>query len=638
MVVAHNLSASNANRNLGVSTGTIKKHTEKLSSGYKINRAADDAAGLTISEKMRSQIRGLTQASANAQDGISFVQTADGTLDEVSAMLKRSKELAVKASTETLTEADRAAIQSEIKSICDEIDRVQESSTFNDFRIFSEAGYPPSEAGVVNDVSPVNAETNIPVVITLGMIDANGDIVGTTTGLTTGTANSFAAGSNEEKMANFLKGAVSSAVGQLQSAYPDLMAAASTGGVEIGLELGNIDGVGTTLAYVRAGRMTSGTSTTITYTLRVDTSDYNPANIDSWTDAQKSDLAATIAHEMTHAIMFDTMPSGMFGSLPEWFVEGTAQTSSGDGGWVHRNPSDEYLQSKIKDLYGNPYGTGYLAAMYLGHLAGGGDAAGSSINPATIKAGLDDVLTEVAKGKSLSNAIKDKVPGYNDLASFESAFVNGDNNVFQFAKNLMNQVGASGAGSLLGGSLNATETTVFPASVGTTAPAGNYNLNPSVQAVGVGYTGAPMPVPASQSYGDGKGRDIYLQVGAANRDEQRIKVKRFNISCDSLFEGQKMDVSTAESARSSLARIDVADANVSKIRSYYGAIQNRLEHTISNLDNVVENTTAAESQIRDTDMAKEMVDYTKMNVLIQAGNAMLSQAMQTPQNVLQLLQ
>ncbi|MBO4267555.1 MAG: flagellin, partial [Lachnospiraceae bacterium] len=253
MVVAHNLSASNANRNLGVSTGTIKKHTEKLSSGYKINRAADDAAGLTISEKMRSQIRGLTQASANAQDGISFVQTADGTLDEVSAMLKRSKELAVKASTETLTEADRAAIQSEIKSICDEIDRVQESSTFNDFRIFSEAGYPPSEAGVVNDVSPVNAETNIPVVITLGMIDANGDIVGTTTGLTTGTANSFAAGSNEEKMANFLKGAVSSAVGQLQSAYPDLMDAASTGGVQIGLELGNIDGVGTTLAYVRAG-------------------------------------------------------------------------------------------------------------------------------------------------------------------------------------------------------------------------------------------------------------------------------------------------------------------------------------------------------------------------------------------------
>ncbi len=632
MVVAHNLFASNANRNLGVSTGTIKKHTEKLSSGYKINRAADDAAGLTISEKMRSQIRGLTQASANAQDGISFVQTADGTLDEVSAMLKRSKELAVKASTETLTDADRAAIQSEIKSICDEIDRVQESSTFNDFRVFSEAGYPPSEADVVNGIGPANDQMQTPVTVTLAMIDAGGNQVGTTTGLTRGTVNSFSP--QEQVLADFVKGAVSSAVGKLQSAYPHLMTAASTGGVEIGLELGNIDGVGTTLAYVRVGRMTSGTSTTITYTLRVDTSDYDPNNL---TDAKKSDLAATIAHEMTHAIMFDTMPGGMFGSLPPWFVEGTAQTSSGDGGWVRRNPSEEDLLKQIKDLYENEYGAGYLAAMYLGHLAGGGDATGSSINPVTIKAGLDDVLTEIAKGKSLSDAIKDKVTGYNDLASFESAFVNGNSNVLQFAKNLMDQVGTTGAGSLLG-NLSDPETTVFPATVGATPPAGNYNLNTSVQAVGVGYTGAPMPVPASQSYGDGKGRDIYLQVGAANRDEQRIKVKRFNISCDSLFEGQKMDVSTAESARSSLARIDVADANVSKIRSYYGAIQNRLEHTISNLDNVVENTTAAESQIRDTDMAKEMVDYTKMNVLIQAGNAMLTQAMQTPQNVLQLLQ
>lgn len=632
MVVAHNLLASNANRNLGISTGTIKKHTEKLSSGYKINRAADDAAGLTISEKMRSQIRGLTQASANAQDGVSFVQTADGTLDEVSAMLKRSKELAVKASTGTLTEADRAAIQSEIKSICDEIDRVQESSTFNDFHIFSEAGYPPSEAGVVNDMSPVNTGMEMTVTITLGMIDAGNNKVETTTGLTLGTANNFASGSKEEEMANFIKGAVSSAVTKIQSSYHDLMEAAATKGVEIGLELGNIDGVGSTLAYVRAGKMTSGASTTITYTLRVDTSDYDPNNL---TDAKKSDLAATIAHEMTHAIMFDTMPSGMFGSLPEWFVEGTAQTSSGDGGWVHRDPSDSYLQDKIKDLYSNPYGTGYLAAMYLGHLAGGGDATGSSINPANIKTGLDKVLTEVAKGKSLSDAIKDKVTGFDSLASFESAFVNGNSNVLQFAKNLMNNVG-TGAGSLLG-NLNDTEAAVFPPSVGTTGDATNYNLNTSVQAVGVGYTGAPMPVPASESYGDGKGRDIYLQVGAANRDEQRIKVKRFNISCNSLFEGNKMDVSTVDSARNSLARIDVADANVSKIRSYYGAIQNRLEHTIANLDNVVENTTAAESLIRDTDMAKEMVDYTKMNVLIQAGNAMLSQAMQTPQNVLQLL-
>ncbi len=627
MIVAHNLLASNANRNLGLSTGGIKKHTEKLSSGYKINRAADDAAGLTISEKMRSQIRGLTQASSNAQDGVSFVQTADGTLDEVSAMLKRTKELAVKASTGTLTDADRQAIQAEVKSICDEIDRVQQSSTFNDFRIFSEGGYPPSEAKVVNDVIPV----------TVNMVDAGGNKVNATTPpATTGTANSFAPGSGEEKMANFVKGAVNNAVGNLQAAYPGLMNAASTSGVEIGLLLGNIDGSGQTLAQIEAGKVTSGSATTLSYTLHVDTSDYNPSTIDSWTDAQKSDLAATIAHEMTHAIMVDTMPNGMFGSLPQWFVEGTAQTSSGDNGWIRRNPDDDYLQDKIRDLYGNPYGTGYLAAMYLGHLAGGGDTTGSSINPATIKSGLDKVLTDIAKGKSLSDAIKDSGAGFDNLSSFESAFVNGNDNVFQFAKNLMNQVGTNGAGSLMG-SLNAPESTVFPPSVGTTPDASNYNLNTATQKVGNGYNGAPVPVPASESYGDGKGRDIYLQVGAANRQEQRIKVKRFNISCDSLFEGHKMDVSTIDNARDSLEYIDKADANVSSVRSYYGAVQNRLEHTIANLDNIVENTTAAESQIRDTDMAREMVDYTKMNVLIQAGNAMLSQAMQNPQNVLQLL-
>lgn len=627
MIVAHNLLASNANRNLGLSTGSIKKHTEKLSSGYKINRAADDAAGLTISEKMRSQIRGLTQASSNAQDGISFVQTADGTLDEVSAMLKRTKELGVKASTGTLTDADRQAIQAEVKSICDEIDRVQQSSTFNDFRIFSEGGYPPSEAKVVNDVIPV----------TVSMIDAGGNRVESTTPpATTGTANTFAPGSNEEKMANFVKDAVNNAVGKLQSAYTGLMSAASTSGVEIGLLLGNIDGSGKTLAQIEAGKVTTGSSTTLSYTLHVDTTDYNPNTIDSWTDAKKSDLAATIAHEMTHAIMVDTMPNGMFGSLPQWFVEGTAQTSSGDNGWVRRNPSDEYLQNKIKDLYGNPYGTGYLAAMYLGHLAGGGDAAGSSISPSTIKSGLDKVLTAVAKGKSLSDAIKDSGTGFDDLSSFEKAFINGNDNVFQFAKNLMGQVGSNGAGSLLG-SLSDPENAVFPASMESTLDASNYNLNTSTQKVGNGYNGAPVPVPASESYGDGKGRDIYLQVGAANREEQRIKVKRFNISCDALFEGYKIDMSTVDNARNSLEYIDKADANVSSVRSYYGAIQNRLEHTIANLDNIVENTTAAESQIRDTDMAKEMVDYTKMNVLIQAGNAMLAQAMQTPQNVLQLL-
>ena len=131
MKVQHNMTAANANRMLGVTTSAQAKATEKLSSGYKINRAADDAAGLTISEKMRSQIRGLTQASANAQDGVSCVQTAEGALNEVEDMLQRMNELAVKAKNGTNTTEDRTAIQSEITQLASEIDRVKDSTQFN---------------------------------------------------------------------------------------------------------------------------------------------------------------------------------------------------------------------------------------------------------------------------------------------------------------------------------------------------------------------------------------------------------------------------------------------------------------------------------------------------------------------------
>ena len=135
MVVQHNITAMNSNRMLGLTTSSQAKSTEKLSSGYKINRAADDAAGLSISEKMRRQVRGLTQAAANAQDGISVVQTAEGALNEVEDMLQRMNELAVKGENGTLTTVDRASIQAEIKQLMSEVDRVQSTTTFNEMNL-----------------------------------------------------------------------------------------------------------------------------------------------------------------------------------------------------------------------------------------------------------------------------------------------------------------------------------------------------------------------------------------------------------------------------------------------------------------------------------------------------------------------
>ena len=132
MVVQHNLTAMNSQRMLGITMDTQAKSSEKLSSGYKINRAADDAAGLAISEKMRRQIRGLTQASLNAEDGISCVQTAEGALHEVHDMLQRMNELAVKGETGTLATADRSYIAMEVQQLMSEIDRVQSTTTFNE--------------------------------------------------------------------------------------------------------------------------------------------------------------------------------------------------------------------------------------------------------------------------------------------------------------------------------------------------------------------------------------------------------------------------------------------------------------------------------------------------------------------------
>ena len=137
MIIQHNMAAANTNRQLGITTGNIAKSTEKLSSGFKINRAGDNAAGLTISEKMRAQIRGLEQASTNAQDGISLIQTAEGALNETQSILQRMRELAVQASNDTNVSADRAAISKELNALIDEVDRIAKDTEFNKMKLLN---------------------------------------------------------------------------------------------------------------------------------------------------------------------------------------------------------------------------------------------------------------------------------------------------------------------------------------------------------------------------------------------------------------------------------------------------------------------------------------------------------------------
>ena len=389
MVVQHNLTAMNSNRMLGITTGAQAKSSEKLSSGYKINRAADDAAGLSISEKMRKQIRGLSQASANAEDGISAVQTAEGALTEVHDMLQRMNELAVKAANGTMSSSDRMDVQNEIKQLSTEIDRVAETTKFN--------------------------ETYL------------------------------------------LKG------------DPD------------------------------------GTSKTEYLT-------FKDAGFGKYMKVEDPANAADKGKKV-------------------------------DVTWTKPTVGDEI------DIDGKHY-----------------TIVEDTATPSDTELKGTDAITKMA-------------------AEVQKA----------------NDIGATTKAS--GIPTNTTKGTVTLATVTTT-----------------------------------KDLSLSLHVGADADFENKIS---FNIEkMDSNGLGIKgISVTGATPARATYAidSIEAAIKNVSQQRSGLGAIQNRLEHTIKNLDNVVENTTAAESSIRDTDMATEMVRYSNNNILMQAGQAMLAQANQTNQGVLALL-
>ena len=466
MVVQHNMQAMNANRMLNVTTTQQSKATEKLSSGYKINRAADDAAGLSISEKMRKQIRGLDQASTNAQDGISAVQTAEGALTEVHSMLQRMNELATQAANGTNSESDRSSIQDEINQLTTEIDRVSETTKFNETYLLK-------GNGKTSNVK-VNAK------------DAG--IEGTLTGVGTGTAKFT-------------------------------MAALKTGDtITIGSKGYTI---GTTIANVKAA-------------------------ID--------DTKVTAGSKVT--------------------INGTEYTVA-DG----KEDRTENLLTKdsLKELVNDG------AKVIVG------------------------TQTYVA----MTDADKNKI-GDND-ASVISA-----NKAYELIKNELIKASSIGVDPGSEAKIDSTDHTGKDAYSATTTQ--------------VSFTITEGSREVTQ------GLQMGLHVGADADENNKIS---FTIdTMDSAGLGVKgLNVVDKTGAKATYAIDSIADAisKVSAQRSSLGAVQNRLEHTINNLDNVVENTTSAESQIRDTDMAETMVEYSKNNILAQAGQSMLAQANQSNQGVLSLL-
>ena len=496
MVVRSNIMALNANRQLGMNNSQVSKSLEKLSSGYKINRAGDDASGLAISEKMKAQIKGLETASTNSQDGISLVQTAEGALTEVHDMLNRMVELAGKAANGTIdSETDRAALQDEMNSLLDEIDRIAESTDFNGIKLL------------------------------------NGDLATNT------------------------------------------------------VKLGNINlGTGT------ASTTEAATAATTTQTIGAGTA-----------------AAAKLTVEYTDAN----------GKLQSVTVDYTGSTTDTDNAKAMRDALK--ANSELSALFDIAGGANDIT--FTAKTAGEGgvkvtgmttsDAAGTAIGKLTFKDGTD-AYEKVTNGAQ------------QDLTAGDKVTVNGT--VYEFVANAGDKVTTEGAVAVL---------------VGADKDASIANLNKALESEGVTVEKATNDL-LFKPMSNGKG--LTLQIGATGDAYNKVTINVGNMSSKGLGIDnlRNIGIMSQDAASAALDQIkngaDSAINTVSSVRAELGAMQNRLEHTINNLDVASENMQSANSQIRDTDMAKEMMEYTKKNVLTQAAQAMLAQANQQPQSILQLLQ
>ncbi len=437
MVVQHNISAMNASRNLGISTGQLSKSTEKLSSGYRINRAGDDAAGLAISEKMRGQIRGLDQASRNSEDGISLVQTAEGALQETQSILQRMRELAVQASNDTNTDDDRNQLQNEIDQLTNEVDRIATTSEFN----------------------------------TKKLLD------GTQAG-----SSSYHAGS---------------------------------AGVEGSFTNG----------YVKLSQV----------------------------DAS---VANTVGNDEVIRITFrqDIKASG------------------------------DVVMTDISNPSTNPATTDYANYQSLNGTVISMSVASTGDATVTIK-NIAFSNTAATAGTALATDITFKISGAKNIKADDVITIS------------LSKMTATGP-----------------------AETGSESMRLQV--------------------GANAGQEMDLSIASMKAKDLGIVKTSTTVDIDATAganRGKALDVTTQAKASLAIEAYDGAIQRVSTQRAKLGAIQNRLEHTINNLDTSAENLQSAESAIRDVDMADEMTNYSKNNILTQAGQSMLAQANQSTQGALSLL-
>ena len=519
MIINHNMNALNAHRNMNVNNTAAGKSMEKLSSGLRINRAGDDAAGLAISEKMRGQIRGLTQASRNASDGISMIQTAEGALNETQNILQRMRELSVQSSNDTNTSEDRASIQKEIEQLTEEIDRIGNNTEFN------------TQSLLKGDGSTKLGETGV----TIGNVTKGTDIRTEEAKVTVEIADHTQA--TDAKV--------------------------TLNGQDLEIKAGN-------------GQSKEEVAKAVKEHLEM--------------QIEKNELLKGQFKVTTTAgkITIEAVKGGEYaGSKGNIKVTGTTTNLKDDRGTVINNGNSP--ESK-----GQTFG------------------ATSAKIEITLPTNKDEVAKLVGKGITLGDT--------------QIEFYDASKGTYEGQATGVDISRVDGANvHLVDVIIAQTQDKIKGATI---AENGNNKL-----VVSSTETGADSRVNV-QDGAKNEGFEATFQVGA--NSNQTISISIGDMRADAL--GVKaVDLTTAEGSQEATATIQAAIEKVSTERAGLGAVQNRLEYTISNLDNTTENLTSAESTLRDVDMAKEMMTFSKNNILNQAAQAMLAQANQQPQNVLSLL-
>ena len=616
MVVQHNLRAMNSNRMLGLTASVQSKSTEKLSSGYKINRAADDAAGLSISEKMRKQIRGLSQASLNAADGISAVQTAEGALNEVQDMLQRMNELAVKAANGTMSEDDRSYIQNEIDQLVTEIDRVSETTKFNETYLLKGDGEAVTEEPV--KFKDLGADKEISAKLT----NAAGDRVTVTTKtdengrteLNLGDLKNVAVGDSitiDGQKYTFADG-TSDANKTDNTITVDIANGATADDIADAI-IAEIEGKNTALyADPNKGAIES-------IAMLKDKDGNYILTAQSRTDVNRSKLAADTQYKTDGGVVVtgnsgEIIADGQEITIADVKLVGTLTKESNTGVSVKVDLADTDFSINFDRYEGDEMTLVYDEV----------DTVWKATSPdGSTATYTTDELYEMGIGIQEGT---DKTT-FTNLADTTSGIA---------AANLK-------SGLTLKVEKQAVKPITLDPFVKTFNTDGvdlsNYKVGDSIKVVANVTAGGEVTFSNVDPVEKGvKALHFSLQVGADTTENNKISVDIESMSAKSLgVDGLKVDGKDSKNADAAVDVIADAIQKVSTQRSALGAVQNRLEHTIANLDNVVENTTAAESQIRDTDMATEMVKFSNNNILAQAGQAMLAQANQANQGVLSLL-